>query len=59
LIFGGQWHTHILPLNPRGCWILVDSTFRVTPKVTPASRSGGAAATNLILESVRLGEHAV
>lgn len=33
--------------------------FGVTPKVTPASRSDGAAAKSLILESVRLGEHAV
>ena len=40
-------------------WISVDSTFAVTPKVTPASRSDGAAAKSLFLERVRLGEHAV
>ena len=32
-----QGNTHILPGIPRGYWVSDDSTFGVTPKVTPAS----------------------
>ena len=55
----GHGHTRIPPENPRGCWVSVDSILQVTPRVTPASLSDESAAKSLVLESARLGEHAV